>query len=635
MALRLSMVIEGQDAGGKKVIDDTTAAVTRLEKASDDAGRKVATGIAPPQVANNVRLTNQQLSQMQFQLQDMAVGLASGQSPFMVMMQQGSQVAQMFQSGTGVTAALRAVGTGIVAFVSNPLNLALLGFSSLAGVASLAFRAISGGAGDAEDALERHRELIKEIRDTWPEAAKAAEGYGRESVAVMEAQLRGSAAALAAKLREEGLDAIDDLGTEFANRFQGRFFLPDAEFEPFGEAIRQLRDELKAGEPDIRAFRDRVATLANAEPENRELQRLKDRLFELTKEAFDNEAALDAARAMIGQLGGAAAAEAARIDRFASAMRDLQKISLPDLSEREQALQAFQRARNQAGNREERDDALLQYEAALGRIATAEKKAADEKAARLAITGGNRTAEEVEREHQSVQGLIGSLSEEYALIGVSNREKAVQNALRQAGAAATAAEREEIRQLVEGIYDQQDAQQSMVARWDAARGTFGSMLSTFRQGMRAGQGFFDSLTAAASRLETKLWEIAENQLIALLFGKQGMGGGGFIGSLFRGVEGGGFGTGGGGFGGIGGIGSRAPAISGIARSPAAVARLGGSASGGGGAAVHFAPVTSINVQGSADSSTLAALRDELDRRDQGMRETLPELIRQARQDRRI
>ncbi len=58
----------------------------------------------------------------------------------------GSQIVQMFGPGVGVGAALRATGVGILAFVTNPLNLALLGFSALAGGASLAWNAISGGA---------------------------------------------------------------------------------------------------------------------------------------------------------------------------------------------------------------------------------------------------------------------------------------------------------------------------------------------------------------------------------------------------------------------------------------------------------------------------------------------------------
>ena len=48
-------------------------------------------------------------------------------------------------------------------------------------VAQLAFSLVGSSAEDADDALERHRELIGKIRDSWPEAGKAAENYARET----------------------------------------------------------------------------------------------------------------------------------------------------------------------------------------------------------------------------------------------------------------------------------------------------------------------------------------------------------------------------------------------------------------------------------------------------------------------
>lgn len=125
--------------------------------------------------SNGVKLNNQQLVNMQYQLNDIAVMLASGQNPFIMLMQQGMQIGQMFAPGTGVLAAIRSVGTGIVTFMTNPINLAVLATASLAGAIPMLWEAFNGGneAENAQKRLEEINDLIKEIEKTAPSAAKA------------------------------------------------------------------------------------------------------------------------------------------------------------------------------------------------------------------------------------------------------------------------------------------------------------------------------------------------------------------------------------------------------------------------------------------------------------------------------
>ncbi|ARP98199.1 phage tail tape measure protein [Pseudorhodoplanes sinuspersici] len=69
-------------------------------------------------IGNTGKLTSNQLANLSFQLNDVVVSLASGQQPLMVLMQQGSQIAQIFGPGAGVTGILRGVWQGITSLIS-------------------------------------------------------------------------------------------------------------------------------------------------------------------------------------------------------------------------------------------------------------------------------------------------------------------------------------------------------------------------------------------------------------------------------------------------------------------------------------------------------------------------------------
>ncbi len=188
--LRLAFIIDGDNT-------EAIAAVRRLEqeviKAGGQvqaAGQKAAQGLgqigqAAHQARDPVRLASSQLANLQYQLSDMAVGLTSGQSPFVVMMQQGSQVAQLFKPGTGIGGALKSVGEGIGSFLLNPLNLATVGFGLAATAAVGLFRALTDHADDAESVLTRHEELVKRVAAAYDEATGKAKTYGLESRALL------------------------------------------------------------------------------------------------------------------------------------------------------------------------------------------------------------------------------------------------------------------------------------------------------------------------------------------------------------------------------------------------------------------------------------------------------------------
>lgn len=129
-----------------------------------------------------VKLNALQLQNLQFQLQDIGIGLASGQSPFRVLAQQGSQIVQIFGAGTGVRGALKSVGAGIVTFLTNPLNIALLSVTALTGGVQL----LAGAFLRGDDAAEKKKAAV----DALKEATKALDEVTGRGRLTQEEQIR-------------------------------------------------------------------------------------------------------------------------------------------------------------------------------------------------------------------------------------------------------------------------------------------------------------------------------------------------------------------------------------------------------------------------------------------------------------
>jgi hypothetical protein len=122
-----------------------------------------------------VQLNNQQLMNMNYQITDLAVMTSSGQNPFIMIMQQGMQMADILTVAAGQTLTLRgamgAVGQSVTRFFTNPLNLAVIGIASVAGAIPLIWQSINGTeAEEAKTTLEQFREFLDEISESAEEA---------------------------------------------------------------------------------------------------------------------------------------------------------------------------------------------------------------------------------------------------------------------------------------------------------------------------------------------------------------------------------------------------------------------------------------------------------------------------------
>ena len=489
MALRVALQIDGDASGATAAATQAKEAVAALPASAAAAAGQANAAVArsATAAAGSVKLSTQQLANMQFQLQDIAVGLASGQSPFLVMAQQGSQIVQAFAGGTGVAVALRAVGAGIVTFVTNPLNLMVLGFGLAATAASALFSAVSSGAASTDDLLARHEELIGKIKNAWPQATEGVREYARESIAVLDTQLRADAERLRTQLAGVIRDAEAELKSFQPADALSLTFALKPEFEPFREAVAALAAEARSGTPGILGFRRAVAEIAATDPENAALQTLAGRLLAVTDDAAEVATALRAAEDAIRRTGGEAATQTEAVSAFGDALKALSGIALPDLSDRARAAQEFDQALRNASGTEERQVAFAAYEQALARIKMAEDDAASAAAARGA-----------------------------------------------ASASASRATAAGARTATVYLDDLDAAQKAVIAKWDAMRGAAGNAFSTILTGIRDGTRAGDLLLRLAGQIGDAFIRAGAAAASSGLFGASGAAPGGIFGPLLGG-----------------------------------------------------------------------------------------------------
>lgn len=144
------------------------SAIRRVEAFSNKMEAKLGTSFKPFQggaqgAEQSIKGVTQAAQNLSFQLNDIGVSLAGGQSPFMVMIQQGSQVAGVFQQlqaqGGSIGQALRGAFTSLL----NPMSLVSFAVIGLTGVAYKFFTEWSAGAEEGASATEEMTKATEEL----------------------------------------------------------------------------------------------------------------------------------------------------------------------------------------------------------------------------------------------------------------------------------------------------------------------------------------------------------------------------------------------------------------------------------------------------------------------------------------
>lgn len=514
------------------------------------------------------------------QLNDIGVMLASGQSPLILAIQQGSQINQIFAglSGPQVLGALKSAFLSLI----NPISLVTIG-TIAAGAALFQYvTSLNTDGRESTEVIKEQNDLIRRVAENWGDAVPSLKAY---------------------------VDELDR-AAETSDLNQATDTLVDKAFEEARRRVADMRVELAAARVDIQA-------VGGTAEEIDALQAAFVALEQVTADGSATTQDLDAVMSLLAGTTGsetvpslfgfkgilealvpilaAASAQAATL----RAERDALMMEGPDpkvfydqqdfIAEQERVLGltseqlALEREMERVRGEAKSSDVVLSEQQVLDlaeRRVAREKELADLKAEGRA---GSRAAEDALKERDAVAELIAELEHEQSLIGMSNVEKEVANALRQAGAAATEEERLRIEELIVAIDEQERAQKQLTEGWEDYGKMGKSAVKGVWDALRDGKIEANEVADILDRLGQMAWDLAFKGLGSLFGGGLG-GGGGFLGGLF------GFSEGGGGV--VGGAGSYTPggadntlfiakAQKGepFAFGQAAVDGLGGSASG--------------------------------------------------------
>lgn len=249
---------------------------------------------------NAAKLSAFQIQNLSFQMQDVGQALLTGQPLFRTFIQQGSQIAQIFGPGVGVAGALKAVGQGVIQYLTNPLNIAFLGIAGLAAGVGAFFALIRSGGSASEEVLKKHEAEIKAIKDAW---SSAAEGPAKYSEAVQEAiryhgeadmkaltdLLDSQTSKISKRLSQSPTEA---LGGAISAIFANSTAIANAYESVYGAAapaVQKFVASVKGGTPDIEALNTAIIKLTRTKWDDPNTRSLVDWLVGLGQNASDTQ----------------------------------------------------------------------------------------------------------------------------------------------------------------------------------------------------------------------------------------------------------------------------------------------------------------------------------------------------------
>lgn len=444
-----------------------------------------------------------QTSNLAAQLNDIGVQLAGGQSPFLIALQQGTQITQALGPGAGLRGTIGALA-GAFTSVLNPVSLATIAIIGLGGEAIQYFTTLFSQGEKSEEVLKKQAQLIQQVADRWGDAVPS---------------LREYADALRDAADVQNLNNVTD------QRVGETWEVAKKAVLDLSEQIGALTQDLQAAGAESEtvlslqnAFKEVSASVADGRENTEAMEQVQASLAAALEQT--GIPAIDTFRKSFEDLGTA-------IEGAMYQSRKLREEAFNALTSAQSRVKPLSPIFSDNGKLVSGDDFTPR-----GETPVPEKRPLVELEG---LPGGNRrsgnrasSTSEADRERKAVEQLISQLRFEQETIGMSNEERAKANALRRAGAQATPQERAEIERLVSAIYTERDAikanQEAMREFQEISRDALGSFISDLRQGKSATEALRSVLDKLADRLI--------NGALDSLFRGFGGGGGALLGGTF-------------------------------------------------------------------------------------------------------
>jgi hypothetical protein len=499
----------GQTQANTKAIEDAfkgidgaaTGSFNRVAANSNKAFTTAEQGAKRYQAA--MRASTVQTGNLAAQLNDIGVQLAGGQSPFLIALQQGTQITQALGSGVGVRGAVSAVA-GAFTSLLNPVSLATIAIVALGGEAVQYFASLLSEGEKSEETLQKQAQLIQQVAKQWGDAVPALREYADELERTQQiAQLREGAQIVNENTLEATRAGIKDAGIAVADLV--------SQLQSAGEETEVIV-ELQ------RAFNDFASAANDGSLKVEDVQRVQDALAGAINST--GIPALDSFRAMFDQLAASALAAAGNVQKVNAATGAATTALYPS--------QGAYAGVDRSADGNIQNGGFMTPEVGPTPRSRPLKEMEGLPSGRKGGGGRSAAISDAEREKKAVADLIEQLEFEQSLIGMTDQEREVANTLRRAGAAATDEQRAKIEQLVEATYTEREAlkanQDAMKELQAVGKDVLGGIVSD----LRAGKSGADILANALDKIVDRL----SNSVIDSLFSGLGTGGrGGLLGGF--------------------------------------------------------------------------------------------------------
>lgn len=475
-----------------------------------------------------------QTANLAAQFNDIGVMLASGQSPMILALQQGTQISQVL-GPMGAAGAVKALG-GAFLSLFNPVSLITIGTIAAGAALFQYFTSLNTDGKASTEVLKEQNDVLRRVAQNWGDAVPALKAYVDELDRAAEVGDLGEATKIAQQQSfAEFLPQVEELGLAFdiVRETTAANVEESDRLDRAYDGLLQRMQDGSAGAADLKTLLDLLST---SQVGNTETGQLLIGVLTQMAGAF-NKAAAGAAN-----LGAQTSAALGGPD-MGDSYRDRQAAQYQFVQEQERinSLTAEQleleREVTRVKNEAKSADVVLTEQQALE--LAEQRLAVEEHRNEVAANGraGDKAVTDIERERQAVTDLIAQLEYEQSLIGMTNTEKEIQNALRQAGAAATDEERRQIAELITVTQEHEAAQKALTEGWSQYGNIGKSAIRGVKDALRDGKIEANEMADILGKIGDSFLDLALNGLFSMFGG--GGGGGGGLGSLFGFSEGGG------------------------------------------------------------------------------------------------
>lgn len=431
------------------------------------------------------------------QFNDIGVQLAAGTSPFLIAIQQGTQLNQILgQAGTG--GALKLLSGAFLSLL-NPISLATIAVIGLGGAAVQYFAESWSQGKVSEETLKKQADLIKTVADKWGDALPALKAYADEQQKIADQADKVQASNIAIEktwlpIREQ----VKDLSVDVADLFS---------------MIQQTPQNMQAIVAFQQAFKDLQTAVESGKSSSEDVRRVQDALANLF-----TRTSIPAVNDLAGKFG----ALADSLDVAAEKTRKL--------AEEQAALAGPIGGETVAGGKSTRAAPLSDANFA---ARTGWEDYFNFAKPKKAAKAGKSDAEKAQ---ERIDNVTEALKFEQQQLGRTSLEQEIYNQLKAAGVDRDSEAGRQIESLVTSLDSQQKALQASADAAAFFQDTLGQAFDALLPQIKTGNDALDNLLNTLLKVTAQAVLFGSGPL-AGLFG----GGTGLIGSLFGGIK---FATGG-------------------------------------------------------------------------------------------